>query len=50
MNAVLNDYSTISDSELNEHIGFYENLNFSIKTINLLVPSVIRYRFYLTIL
>ena len=43
MNTVLIDYSTISELELNKRISFYESIEFSAESIELVIPDVIPY-------
>ena len=43
MNSILNDYSTITELELNKRISYYEHTDFSTDTIELLVPDTVSY-------
>lgn len=43
VNSILNDYSTITEIELNKRISYYEHTDFSTDTIELLVPDTVSY-------
>ena len=43
MNTILADYQSISELELNKRIAFYEHLDFSTETIEVLIPDVVSY-------
>ncbi len=43
MNAIFDDYNNISELELNKRISYYEQVDFSNETIELLVPDTVSY-------
>ena len=43
MNAIFDNYNNISELELNKRISYYEQVDFSNETIELLVPDTVSY-------
>ena len=43
MNTIFEDYNNISELELNKRISYYEHIDFSNETIELLVPDTVSY-------
>lgn len=43
MNNILTDYNSITDDELQKRVAFYEHIEFSNETIDLLIPDVTEY-------
>ena len=43
MNAIFDDYNNISEIELNKRNSYYEQVDFSNETIELLVPDTVSY-------
>ncbi len=41
MNSILNNYSAITELELNKRVAYYEHTDFSKDTIELLVPDTL---------